>query len=47
MKLMIWFFTISVSAFSAAPLYYETEGDGCPIVFVGGGSAMDSRQWDA
>ena len=36
-----------VSSLSAKPLYYETAGEGCPLVFVGGGSAMDSRQWDA
>ena len=46
----------TVSCLSATPtdrasvdggsLYYETAGDGCPIVLVGGGSAMDSRQWD-
>ena len=26
-------------------LFFETRGEGCPVVFVGGGSAMDSRQW--
>jgi pimeloyl-ACP methyl ester carboxylesterase len=27
-------------------LYYAVEGTGCPVLFVGGGSAMDSRQWE-
>ena len=26
-------------------LFYETRGSGCPVLFIGGGSAMDSRQW--
>ncbi len=27
-------------------LYYAVEGTGCPVVFIGGGSGMDSRQWE-
>lgn len=27
-------------------LYYESSGEGFPLVFVGGGSGMDLRQWD-
>jgi len=27
-------------------LFYAVEGEGCPIVLIGGGSAMDSRQWE-
>ena len=30
----------------AGELAYETRGEGCPLVLVGGGSAMDVRQWD-
>jgi len=31
----------------AGAIYYEIRGEGCPLVLVGGGSAMGSRQWDA
>ncbi|MCP3960719.1 MAG: alpha/beta hydrolase [bacterium] len=31
----------------AGDLAYETRGEGCPLVLVGGGSAMDARQWQA
>ena len=47
MKHAVLIWTAVLSVVSATPLYYETAGGGCPIVFVGGGSAMDSRQWDA
>ena len=29
----------------AGDLSYEVRGEGCPLVLVGGGSAMDARQW--
>ena len=32
---------------SAGNIAYETRGEGCPLVLVGGGSAMDARQWQA
>ncbi len=31
----------------AGAVAYTTRGEGCPLVLIGGGSAMDSRQWDA
>ena len=31
----------------AGDLAYEIRGDGCPLVLVGGGSAMGARQWQA
>ncbi len=27
-------------------IYYDDAGSGCPVVFLGGGSAMDYRQWE-
>jgi 3-oxoadipate enol-lactonase len=27
-------------------LYYEAEGEGCPVVLIAGGGGMDLRQWD-
>lgn len=27
-------------------LYFEAEGDGCPVVLIAGGGGMDLRQWD-
>ena len=27
-------------------LYYEVEGEGCPVVLIAGGGGMDLRQWD-
>jgi pimeloyl-ACP methyl ester carboxylesterase len=33
--------------FNGGRLYYEQQGNGQAVVLVGGGSAMDSRQWDA
>ncbi len=27
-------------------IFYEVRGEGCPLVLVGGGSAMDARQWE-
>ena len=29
----------------AGDIFYETRGEGCPLVLIGGGSAMDARQW--
>ncbi len=29
----------------AGDIAYDTRGEGCPLVLVGGGSAMDARQW--
>jgi pimeloyl-ACP methyl ester carboxylesterase len=36
----------SVVGENGEQVVYATSGAGCPIVLVGGGSAMDSRQWD-
>ena len=30
----------------AGDIAYERRGEGCPLVLVGGGSAMDARQWE-
>ena len=31
----------------AGRIAYETRGKGCPLILVGGGSAMGAKQWDA
>lgn len=32
--------------FTGNRIYYETVGEGCPVVLIGGGGGMDRRQWD-
>src|SRR5262249_42183320 len=35
-----------IATVSGTSLYYETMGEGFPLIFVSGGGVMDRRAWD-